>query len=393
MNSPIPRPAGAAVALLASTPFVVQYARMVDAPPFSAAFLGPGALAWFAWREAPSRGRGALWFALALLGGLTDWFGYFLFVPVAIDALAGDGKRLPRLVRAAAPFALAATLVAAWMLWAAGSLEAWWTQVRTLGSAPGATRGMDAGWGPWAEAMKSALASGFGTPLLVAASLGLLVTLRRLAMHHATRLDRAQIAALVAGLLPVVAFRDRAAAHEFFLLPAAWGMAALAATGVTAIGGLVPRGARPAAIVAIAATMAVFGARDGVTMHGRYAADAHVYPDRARDVDAHVTPRDVVIRPDGFSPENYYTECGVVHEIRRRDDFLTVLRGLAPARMHIDRIFFLRPHYYVETDDHLMWVRSMHVIRKPDPDNFIRYAGNWSPFLELDAPRLFDELE
>ena len=320
------------LAFLLASPMLLEYGLMVDAPMFSLASLLPALWAFENWLDRPSRGRFLIWMLAGLASAGADWFGYFLTIPLAgVILLRREpiSSRLRQLAVLALPYLIG---IGAWLLWARWALGSErFREALDLFTVPMDATG--AAGGGWAGAVGRFALRGYTPMVLALAAIG---TVSSLCRRDAR--GRRILVLLAAGLLPALAFRSRAAVHEFWILQAAPGLAMAAAAGVGAIG----RAARRAWVAPLLAAVALaLSIRSGLELRASYATDE--FETRGQAIDGFASRHDIVFVPLETSPLSFYCEASLVTHVRDMAAFDRILRHLAAGPSSSSRWFFFSP--------------------------------------------------
>ncbi|MCA9322590.1 MAG: hypothetical protein KDB53_17745 [Planctomycetes bacterium] len=368
--------------LLAATPLFCQYGNLVDAPMFSLATLVPAWLAWESYRKHRTRRALVVWIIAGGLSGASYWFGYFLVPVLWMDLLIREGKRgLLRLgFVAGLPFGLALVAYLAWLALATDGWSDMATQLRVLLSAP---VGGDSKLTPeqidYFRNMQAHLWRGWGWPFLGLIAIGSVV-----ALFQRGPASRTAAILCIAGLLPCIAFRSRAAFHEFWILQATPGLALLAALPILlAWRHFRERPQRWAVLAGWVAVMA-WGLWTGKELHASYLTDKYTNPGLV--LNRYVGPDDVVLYPMNNISWRFYCQAATVPLYDSADAHRRYMEALRPGRDQINRLFvFWTPEAGVvpELAPVLSLVKSRQVVP---------YRGTTAPLFELDidgAMKLF----
>lgn len=368
-----------ALALYGSLPILIAHGNIVDAPLFSTVFLIPAVAAWMKWRHHPD-GRGYLAYAaFGYLGGITDWFGYFVVPALWLDLLlARPGARglLKTAFLTGLPFGLGLLSYLGWLAWA--DSEQFASILAFLGETADPTTH---------ASMESRLAAtqimkGLGVPHAVAAAAGLLVVLARLLGRRLDRADRTALALFVAGVLPTIVFFVRVHDHEFWSITAAPGVAALGARALVLLRGAPRIGVSAAAVLTVIAV--VLGARSGTELHDSYRST--LPRDRMEILNEYVGSKDVVLRPHGLGPDTYYLEAMTIPLVTRREYFDFALNNLRPARHTMGRMFVL---WSTEITDSPEWVTELPLLEVTQ----VPWKPHGGVLFEVDKERAFAEID
>lgn len=321
------------LALAASTPMLHEYGSMVDAPMFSLAFLVLSYLAFQRHAARRSRGTLLLWLGVAFLAALTDWFAYFL-VPALWGwlLLASKVERRRRLAAAAAaPYALGFLTYLGWLLWATGGIQGVVDEIKPLLGVAGLASSVD-----YTSAMARWLRQGWTWALLIPAAIGAVLSVGRRGP-----LIRAAWVLTLAGLLPAVAFRERAAVHEFWILQAVPGLALMGAIPFVALTNRGFLGMKAGAL--LLAVLAGWGSYNGWQLRRHYATT--LYERMGEDLNRHLGPRDVVLTPQDLSPVAYYCRAPMIPMVRTLEGFRTVMRALSPGMSEVENLVLVWPEF------------------------------------------------
>ncbi len=328
-----------ALGLMASTPMVHEYGSMVDAPMFSLAFL---VLAYLAFqRHVAKRNLQTLllWLGVAFLAALTDWFAYFL-VP-ALWAWLLVAPKLPcrrRLAAAAAfPFALGFLTYLSWLCWATGSVHGAMEEIKPLLGVAALESSFD-----YPAAMARWFRQGWTGALLVPAAVGAVLSFWR-----RSPLVRGAWILTIAGLLPAVAFRERAALHEFWILQAAPGLALMGAIPATFLREKGLLGPKVGGL--LLAVLVAWASHSGWQLRHHYATS--LYARMGEDLNRHLDPRDVVLTPQDLSPVAFYCRAPMIPMVRSIEGFRTVIRALAPGMTEVDDLALVWPDFAPKVAD------------------------------------------
>ncbi len=322
-----------ALALAASTPMLHEYGSMVDAPMFSLAFL---ALSYLAFQRHAARrkfGTLMLWFAVAFLAALTDWFAYFLVPSLWIWLLlASNLERRRRLAAAAAlPFAAGFLAYLSWLLWATGSAQGAMDEIKPLLGVAGVASSVD-----YSSSMARWFLQGWTWALLVPAMIGAVLSVRRRGP-----LIRAAWVLTLAGLLPALVFQQRAAVHEFWILQAVPGLALMGTIPAAALRERGFLGIKAGAI--LLAVLAGWGSHSGWRLRRHYATT--LYEKMGEDLNRHLGPRDVVLTPQDLSPVAYYCQAAMIPMVRNLQGFRMIVRALVPWMDEVEDLALIWPDF------------------------------------------------
>ena len=384
-----------AAATFATLPLLVEYGNMVDAPMFSLLLLVFGTLAYLRWRSTPTARTRLCFVALALLGALTDWFGYFLAVGVCVDLIFERPRAAPfrsSVAWSIAPWFVGFGLFLGWLTWTSGGGLGLTTKLRQLMNAsvgaesPYRIEDMQAAW---SEAMPRFIATGFGIPLAILAAVCFLAALGRVVSGKgASTAARAVVILTIAGAMPSIVFHSRAARHEFWILPLAsavalsfvWTMHGVAALIRGAIGG---RTATLVTAALIAATVGIDFGR-GVDLHRHYRTDSAKL--RGESLNTFLAKDDVILMPDFEGAVRYYCHATMIAPVgHSAENVKFVIRTIAPARDSIGRIFIAVPTHLLGSSG---WTLELPIV---PPFKELPYGPNMRVALAaLDPTRLYD---
>ena len=392
--------AGGSLAFLATTPHLLQYGNMVDAPPFSLAILVPTVAAWLRYRRLPGGGRYLVYVACAFLAGSLDWFSALIGPGLVVDAFfARDarGRRRRTAMLAALPFGLAFLGYVAWITWISGGIGTAWNRLSNLLHVPvGAESGASAADVSFLAAMTEWFERGFGVPLLVFVAIGLAAIVVRLARRRTRDIDRFALIVFSVGLLPSLVFRQRAIVHEFWILVATPGLAIVAAVGLRTTLDLTDhatrrlgsrlRGISFVIAIGVVGFVAVDGARQGIALHDSFRTDVHRI--RGEALSELLGPGDVIFFVTDIGATRYYCDGTVIIAVRSLEIFDEALRHLSFGRTAVDRLFLAAP---VDALGDLSWAMSLPRLPMTAREQTLgksRYA-----MTELDVKRCFARVE
>lgn len=391
-----------AVGAFAALPLVFEYGNMVDAPNFSVTFLLATMIAWFRWRENPTKGRFVAFLGVAFAASLIDWFNYLLAPALLIDLLfdrrgAAVKTTFLRMIGAGMPFVAGLAAFFGWLCFVTGGVAGALEQMKTLGAVPG-------GKDPFVHrvpieyfaSMKHWFVRGVGLPVLACAGFGLFacaLSARRSAEAR-VRLRLLAMAA-VAGYLPSVVFWTRAAIHEFWILTMMPAIALAVGEAFVAVEGMIVRApgfeGRVPLIAKIAASGAwalllAFSIDRGIAFKDSFRTT--VYVERARSLDRLLDRDDLVLISSEEGHVRYYAQCAVAAPIGHGlANFDAALRSCLPAEQSIDRLLLGIPDVELQSAAWAIDLKPLIV------KNGIISWGNMNlSWVELDKKKAFDRV-
>ena len=356
--------AALAGALTLTTPMMVYYGNMVDLAMFCMAASLICFYAWFRYRESASGKGYKLYFATAFAAGMIDWFCYFVGIALILDILcntSGLRNRVNKVLLAGIPFLVAFAVVIAWLSWAEGNFDRLAKlgnrlSIAVRGTGSEITRYSDtspytAMDGSWFRANLNHLVTVFGWPLLLLATVGLVTGALR---QNEKKCWRLGILILLAGFLPMLAFRQHAMAHPFWTFNATAGLSMLALIAIYSLMALFHR-IRGIGLLLLVVIVAVgtWNGIQGKAMHKQFAffnskLRGHAYNEV-------FGPRDLVFTSMGLSADRYYTNSTIIPHTKTFPVFKHSLQFMKADAENFDRVFLI---WYLGENIDQNWIKD-----------------------------------
>lgn len=375
-----PREAWTTLALYGSLPILFAHGNTVDAPAYSLAFIAPAVWTWLRWRS----GAGGYWpyFVFATLGGLMDWFGYFVVPALWLDLALSRTRVRPALragFLAGLPFGITMLVILSWIVVSARApFELRDVLGFLLQTLDPAHNWQDQPMSFYFVGLLDLTLRGLGAIHATVVVAGLILLVLAAFRERISTHMRAAIALFLAGILPSLVFFERANDHEFWSMVGAPGFAAIAAWTITWLRPRSPEWIAPTILLATT----VLGTVGGVELHDSYRST--VGRDRAAVVNEYIEPGDVLLHPGEMSVDSYYLDTMSIPRVWDRDQYDIAIDWLSHADSEWGRLFLLWPS---ETKKSYDWIGQLPL----ENVTVLELNGIEAMLFELDRTRVFAE--